>query len=149
TGTGTGTGICTCPYGVTVTHHGVGNVLKWAGLLVPRKKRVRVGRQLSDREYCPGEIGQMDVKHWKKVAYQYDVVDCATRIKYKRLYPGVSPAETVDFLEQATRFFAPAFCPSPLTINTLCELNTNIYKPMLMSTLSAIPIDKALLCFGY
>jgi hypothetical protein len=96
-------------YGVTVTHHGVGNVLKRVGLLVLRKKRVRVGRQLSDREYYPGEVGQMDVKHWKRAAYQYDIVDCATRIKYKRLYPGVSPAETVDFLEHAIRFFATAF----------------------------------------
>jgi transposase InsO family protein len=96
-------------YGITVTHHGVGNVLKRAGLIVPRKKRIRVGRQLSDRQYYPGEVGQMDVKHWKRAAYQYDIVDCATRIKYKRLYPGVSPAETVDFLEHAVRFFAPAF----------------------------------------
>jgi len=96
-------------YGVTVSHHGVGNVLKRAGLLVERKPRVRKGRQLSDRVYSPGEVGQMDVKHWKRAAYQYDIVDCATRIKYKRLYPGVSPAETVDFLKHAVRFFEPAF----------------------------------------
>lgn len=96
-------------YGVTVTHHGVGNVLKRAGLLVPRKRRVRIQRRLSDYQYIPGEVGQMDVKHWKHAAYQYDIVDCATRIKYKRLYPGISPAYTVDFLEHAVRFFAPAF----------------------------------------
>jgi transposase InsO family protein len=96
-------------YGVTLTHHGVGNVLKRAGLLVPRKKRVRTQRRLNDYPYKPGEVGQMDVKHWKRVAYQYDIIDCATRIKYKRMYPGVNPAYTVDFLEHATRFFAPAF----------------------------------------
>jgi len=96
-------------YNLTVSHHGVGNILKRAELLVARKKRIRVGRQLSDRQYYPGEVGQMDVKHWKKAAFQYDIVDCATRIKYKRLYPGVNPAYTVDFLEHATRFFAPAF----------------------------------------
>lgn len=96
-------------YGVAVSHHGVGNALKRAGLLVPRKKRVRKQRQLSNRHYFPGEVGQMDVKHWKKAAYQYDIVDCATRIKYKRLYPGVNPAYTVDFLEHAVRFFEPAF----------------------------------------
>lgn len=84
-------------------------MLKRAGLLTPRKKRVRVGRRLSDRQYYPGEVGQLDVKHWKRAADQYDIVDCATRIKYKRLYPGVSPAETVDFLKHAVRFFAPAF----------------------------------------
>lgn len=96
-------------YSITVSHHGVGNVLKRAGLLEKRKRKVRKGRQLSDRSYYPGEVGQMDVKHWKSAAYQYDIVDCATRIKYKRLYPGVNPANTVDFLEHAVRFFEPAF----------------------------------------
>ena len=96
-------------YGVTLSHHGVGNVLKRAGLLTPRKRRVRVQRRLSDYAYTPGEVGQLDVKHWKHSAYQYDIVDCATRIKYKRLYPGVNPAYTVDFLEHAVRFFGPAF----------------------------------------
>lgn len=96
-------------YGVTISGHGVGNILKRAGELEKRKKKVRTGRQLSDREYCPGEVGQMDVKHWKRRGYQYDLIDCATRIKYKRIYPGYDPQTTVDFLEHATRFFAPAF----------------------------------------
>jgi transposase len=101
--------ILTRDYGLSISHHGVGNVLRRAGLLAVRKKRVRTDRRLSDRQYYPGEVGQMDVKHWKHAAYQYDIIDCATRIKYKRLYPGVNPAYTVDFLEHATRFFAPAF----------------------------------------
>jgi transposase InsO family protein len=96
-------------YGINLTHHGVGNVLKRAGLIEPRKKRVRAQRRLSEYPYKPGEVGQMDVKHWKRAAYQYDIVDCATRIKYKRLYPGVNPRYTVDFLEHAIRFFEPAF----------------------------------------
>ncbi len=96
-------------YGVKISGHGVGNVLKRAGLTVPRKKRARTQRQLNDYPYTPGEVGQLDVKHWKRAAYQYDIVDCATRLKYKRLYPGYSPAETVDFLEHAVRFFGPAF----------------------------------------
>ena len=96
-------------YDVMLSHHGVGNVLRRARLLVPRRRRVRAQRRLSDYPYLPGEVGQMDVKHWKHVAYQYDIVDCATRIKYKRLYPGVNPAYTVDFLKHAIRFFEPAF----------------------------------------
>lgn len=96
-------------YGVTISHHCVGNVLKRAGVTKPRKKKVRTQRRLSDRVYYPGEVGQMDVKHWKKAAYQYDIVDCATRIRFKRIYPGYNPAYTVDFLEHAVRFFAPAF----------------------------------------
>lgn len=96
-------------YGIKVSHHGVGNVLKRARLLEKRKPKVRKGRQLSDYAYYPGEVGQMDVKHWKRRGYQYDIVDCATRIKYKRIYHGFNPANTVDFLEHAVRFFAPAF----------------------------------------
>jgi transposase InsO family protein len=96
-------------YGLRISRHGVGNVLRRAGLTEPRPRKRRVQRRLSDYPYIPGEVGQMDVKHWKRAAYQYDIVDCATRIKYKRLYPGVSPAYTVDFLEHAIRFFAPAF----------------------------------------
>jgi len=95
-------------YDCTVSHHGVGNVLKRAGLAKKVKRKPRQ-RQLDNYEYAPGERGQMDVKHWKHTTYQYDLIDCATRLKYKRLYPGVSPAETVDFLEHARRFFAPAF----------------------------------------
>lgn len=96
-------------YGVKISGHGVGNILKRAGELEKRKKKIRTRRQLSNRRYYPGEVGQMDVKHWKRKGYQYDLIDCATRIKYKRIYPGYDPRTTVDFLEHATRFFAPAF----------------------------------------
>lgn len=96
-------------YGIAISGHGVSNILKRAGELEKRKKKVRTGRQLSDRQYYPGEAGQMDVKHWKRKGYQYDLIDCATRIKYKRIYPGYDPQTTVDFLEHAVRFFAPAF----------------------------------------
>ncbi|MGH7239633.1 MAG: integrase core domain-containing protein [Candidatus Saccharimonadales bacterium] len=96
-------------YDVIASHHGIGNVLKRAGLVSKRPTRRRSQRRLSDYPYVPGEVGQMDVKHWKRAAYQYDLIDCATRIKYKRLYPDYCPANTVDFLEHATRFFGPAF----------------------------------------
>jgi len=96
-------------YGVSVSHHGVGNVLKRAGLLEKRRRKVRKSRQLSDRQYSPGEVGQMDVKHWKRKGFQYDLMDCATRVKYKRVYPGRDPQTTIDFLEHALRFFGPAF----------------------------------------
>jgi transposase InsO family protein len=96
-------------YEVVISGHGVGNILKRAGLLEKRKKKVRTSRQLSDRVYYPGEVGQMDVKHWKRKGYQYDIIDCATRIKYKRIYPGWDPQTTIDFLEHAVRFYAPAF----------------------------------------
>lgn len=96
-------------YGVNISGHGVGNILKRADVLEKRKKKVRKSRRLSDRQYYPGEVGQMDVKHWKRKGYQYDLIDCATRIKYKRIYPGFDPQTTIDFLEHAVRFFKPAF----------------------------------------
>jgi transposase InsO family protein len=95
-------------YGVKVSHFGANNVLRREGLLkkVKRKKREY---NLSDYVYYPGEKLQLDVKHWRRVAYQYDIIDCATRIKYKRLYDNFTPENTVDFLKRAERFFAPAF----------------------------------------
>jgi transposase InsO family protein len=96
-------------YDCTVSHHGIGNVLRRAGLLAKAKPHKARLRRLDTYAYAPGERGQMDVKHWKRVTYQYDIIDCATRIKYKRLYDGVSPQNTVDFLRHAIRFFGPAF----------------------------------------
>ncbi len=95
-------------YGITISHKGVNNVLRRAELLAKRKVNKR-SRKLSDQQYVPGERGQMDVKHWKRAAYQYDIIDCATRLKYKRLYYDYHPRNTIDFLEHAVRFFEPAF----------------------------------------
>ncbi len=96
-------------YQVTLSRHAVGNVLRRAGMTAPKPRKRLVQRRLIDYPYTPGEVGQLDVKHWKRAAFQYDLVDCATRIKYKRLYPGYDAATTVDFLGHAVRFFAPAF----------------------------------------
>ena len=97
-------------YSCVVSHHGINNVLRRAELLKAPKPRKARQRQLDDYEYAPGERGQLDVKHWKKVAWQYDIIDCATRLKYKRLYLSPpTPADTVDFLVHAIRFFEPAF----------------------------------------
>jgi transposase InsO family protein len=95
-------------YGVKISHFGINNVLRREGLLRKTKRRKR-DRVLSGYEYYPGEKGQLDVKHWRRVAYQYDIIDCATKIKYKRLYDNYTPENTVDFLEHALRFFGPAF----------------------------------------
>lgn len=125
-------------YGITVSGHGVGNILKRAGILEKRKKKIRTGRQLSDRQYYPGEVGQMDVKHWKRKCYQYDLIDAATRIKYKRIYPGVNPAYTVDFLEHATRFFAPAFAFAGIQTDNGTEF-TYDYLPQVKPETKAAP----------
>ena len=95
-------------YGTKISHFGINNVLKREDLLKKVKKRKR-DRRLSDYVYYPGEKSQLDVKHWRRVAYQYDIIDCATKIKYKRLYDNFTPENTVDFLKHALRFFGPAF----------------------------------------
>ena len=95
-------------YKTKISEHGINNVLQRANLIKKTRHRKRA-RKLSDYVYYPGERLQMDVKHWKRVAYQYDIIDCATRIKYKRLYDNFTPANTVDFLTKAEIFFAPAF----------------------------------------
>lgn len=95
-------------YGTKISEHGINNVLMREGLLKKVKKRKRQ-RKLSNYVYYPGEKLQLDVKHWRRVAYQYDIIDCATRIKYKRLYDNCTPENTVDFLRRAERFFTPAF----------------------------------------
>lgn len=53
-------------YDVAISRHGVGNVLRRAGLTTPKPRRRRAQRRFSDRVYTPGEVGQMNVKHWKK-----------------------------------------------------------------------------------
>ena len=42
-------------------------------------------------------------------AYQYNIIDCCTRIKFKFTYKYMNVNVTVDFLEKAARFYAPAF----------------------------------------
>jgi transposase InsO family protein len=95
-------------YNIKISATGVGNVLRRESLLKKTRRRRRA-RKLCDYVYYPGERLQMDVKHWKRVAYQYDIIDCATRIKYKRLYDNFTPQNTVDFLKKAEIFFTPAF----------------------------------------
>ena len=121
-------------YQLAISVHGVHNILKRAGLLEKRKRKVRKSRQLSDRSYYPGEVGQMDVKHWKKAGYQYDIVDCATRIKYKRIYSGVNPAYTVSFLEHAIRFFEPAFAFSGIQTDNGAEFSYDHFPQIKLET---------------
>lgn len=125
-------------YGVQVSRHGVGNVLRRAGVTEPKPRKRRFQRRLSDYPYVPGEVGQLDVKHWKRAAYQYDLVDCATRIKYKRLYPGVNPAYTVDFLEHAVRFFAPAFAFATIQTDNGTEFVYDALPQTKQETLTAV-----------
>jgi transposase InsO family protein len=125
-------------YGLSISRHGVGNVLRRAKITDPKPRKRRVQRRLNDYPYKPGEVGQMDVKHWKRAAYQYDIVDCATRIKYKRLYPGVNPAYTVDFLEHAIQFFEPAFSFTTIQTDNGAEFVYDSFPQVKPETITAM-----------
>lgn len=112
-------------YGTTISAHAVHNVLVRAGLIEKRRRRRRKERQLSDYQYYPGEVLQLDVKHWKRSAYQYDIIDCCTRIKYKRIYTSCSVNNTVDFLEKVLVFFTPAFEIRKIQTDNGTEFNNN------------------------
>jgi transposase InsO family protein len=112
-------------YDVKISNHGVHNILKRANLLDKRKKKPRQSRKLNDYPYYPGEVMQMDVKHWKRSGYQYDIIDCCTRIKYKRIYSSYNVNNTVDFLEKALVFFAPAFRIKKIQTDNGTEFNNN------------------------
>ena len=62
-------------YGVTLSHHAVGTILRRAGLTDPKLRKRRAQRLLNEHPFAPGERGQLAVKHWKRAAYQYDSVN--------------------------------------------------------------------------
>lgn len=96
-------------YGVKISVHGVHNILSRAKLLEKRKKKARKSYKVSDYPYSPGECLQLDVKHWKHGGYQYDIIDCCSRIKFKYVFEDYNVNTTVKFLEMALKFYKPAF----------------------------------------
>lgn len=96
-------------HGIAVGDKGINNNLHRLGFIKKRKKKRRTDRNYDEYPYYPGERLQLDVKHLKREAYQYSVLDCATRIKFKFIYDNLTPANTVDFIDKSRRFFAPAF----------------------------------------
>ena len=96
-------------YNINISPHGVHNILSRAGLLEKRKKKARRQYRLNNYPYKPGEVMQLDVKHWKHAGYQYDIIDCCTRIKFKMVFEDYNVNTTVKFLEYAIRFYKPAF----------------------------------------
>ena len=112
-------------YGVKISKHGVHNILLRAGLLEKRKKKVRKSRKLDDYPYQPGEVMQMDVKHWKRSGYQYDIIDCCTRIKFKYVFEDYNTTTTVKFLELVLKFYKPAFTLQLIQTDNGSEFTNN------------------------
>lgn len=87
----------------------INETLRGKDLLKKRhKKRNRV-KSYDTYPYYQGEEGQLDVKHYKRLSYQYSLLDMATRIKFKMIFPGAYPENSVIFIKQAKRFFEPVF----------------------------------------
>ena len=112
-------------YNVKMSPHGVHNILSRAGLLEKRKKKYRRTRKLNDYPYRPGEVMQMDVKHWKRSAYQYDIIDCCTRIKFKVVFEDCNVNTTTKFLEKAIKFYKPAFDMQLVQMDNGSEFTNN------------------------
>ena len=112
-------------YNVKISPHGVHNILSRAGLLEKRKKKYRRTRKLNDYPYRPGEVMQMDVKHWKRSAYQYDIIDCCTRIKFKVVFEDCNVNTTAKFLEKAIKFYKPAFDMQLVQMDNGSEFTNN------------------------
>ncbi|GHU07241.1 hypothetical protein FACS189431_1460 [Alphaproteobacteria bacterium] len=116
-------------YGIVVSAHLVHNVLSRAELLEKPRRTRRRGRKLRDVEYAPGEVMQMDVKHWKRSGFQYDIIDCCTRIKFKYIFEDYNVNTTVKFLELAMRFYAPAFQFGTVQMDNGSEFTNNKILP--------------------
>jgi len=117
-------------YDVGISVHGVHNILSRAKLLEERKKRSRKNYVVSDYPYTPGEVMQLDVKHWKRGGYQYDIIDCCTRIKFKYVFEGYNVNTTVKFLEMALKFYEPAFKIQLVQMDNGAEFtNENRHNP--------------------
>jgi len=112
-------------YNVKISPHGVHNILSRTGLLEKRKKKARRTRKLNDYPYKPGEVMQMDVKHWKHSAYQYDIIDCCTRIKFKMIFEDYNVNTTVKFMEKAIKFYKPAFDIQLIQMDNGSEFTNN------------------------
>jgi len=95
-------------YDVNVSECAINRTLHRADLIKKRRKRKREKRY-DPYPYQPGEVGQLDVKHFKRAAYQYSLLDMATRIKFKLVLDQYSPQVSVFFLRQALKFFKSVF----------------------------------------
>jgi len=95
-------------FNLSVSECAINRVLHLAGLIKKRRKRKRE-KSYDPYPYSPGEVGQLDVKHFKRKAYQYSLLDMATRIKFKMVFDGYNPVVSVEFLKQALKFFKPIF----------------------------------------
>jgi transposase InsO family protein len=112
-------------YGIKVSDRGINNNLHRLGLIKKKHKKKRISRNYWDYPYYPGERLQLDVKHLKRDAYQYSIIDCATRIKFKYIYDNITPQNTVDFVLKAKRFFDPAFLIEIIQTDNGCEFTYN------------------------
>jgi len=97
-------------YGITdISEWIINETLRDEDLLKKRRIKRRRKKNYDTYPYYPGEIGQCDVKHYKRLAYQYSLLDMATRIKFKVTFDNTTPVNSVKFMGMAKRFFEPIF----------------------------------------
>ena len=87
----------------------INETLRDNNLLKIKKRKKKRKRNYDSYPYFPGQIGQLDVKQYKRLAYQYSLLDMATRIKFKMVFDNANPVNSVIFIKQAKKFFEPIF----------------------------------------
>jgi len=103
---------------ITVSASTIGRILKRKGLInrdiqkrlckrkVYRIKRLRA--QTGQKDQSPGSLVQVDVKHIHITShkfYQFTALDCCTRIKFLKIYTGISSTTGERFLKELLLFF--------------------------------------------
>jgi len=131
-------------YSIKVSDRGINNNLHRLGLIKKKTKKKRDSRNYWDYPYYPGERLQLDVKHLKRDAYQYSIIDCATRIKFKYIYDNLTPVNTVDFVLKAKLFYSPAFTIEIIQTDNGTEFTYNHF----LQVKRTHPLDELLIELG-
>ena len=108
-------------YGLVVSASTIGRVLSKSGLIIEtqniksikRKRRVtysipRIRASKQMRYKYPGHLVQVDTKHLiilNQKFYQFNAVDCYSKIAYSKVYSKISSINATDFVKSIINFY--------------------------------------------
>lgn len=105
-------------YQIRTSASTIGRILKRKGLInqeikkrLRKRKASRIKRlkaNLKIKDLFPGSLVQADVKHFHlngRRFYQFTAIDCCTRLKFLRIYTGISSLTGERFLKEMLLFF--------------------------------------------
>lgn len=99
----------------------IGRLLSQSGLIaesqnirsIQKRRRVnlsipRIRTNRHARYQHPGHLVQVDTKHLRLLGrkyYQFNAVDCYTKVAYSKVYPGINSTNAADFIKSLLNFF--------------------------------------------